>query len=319
MALGGAKQRALLAVLLLRANEVVSIDRLIDELWGDEPPPTAAKVVQVYVSQLRKALAQAGREPVIVTRPPGYVARVEPDELDVARFERELDRARRARSAGNPEEAARLLRKALALWRGQALADFAYEPFAQPAIARLEKLRLVALEERVESDLALGRDSDLVGEVVPLVAQYPLREGLRGQLMLALYRSGRQAEALEAYQQARSVLVEELGIDPSPSLQDLEKAILRQDPLLETPSAGREDAAASASAPSASAVQRAILVAPMAAPTTSVLLSPGPWPRHRRATSFLSQRCWSRRTPTSTSVRRRRRYGSSEATWPREA
>ena len=273
MALGGAKQRALLAVLLLRANEVVSIDRLIDELWGDEPPPTAAKVVQVYVSQLRKALARDGREPVIVTRPPGYVARVEPDELDVARFERELDRARRARSAGNPEEAARLLREALALWRGQALADFSYEPFAQPAIARLEELRLVALEERVESELALGHDSDLVGEVEALVAQYPLREGLRGQLMLALYRSGRQAEALEAYRQARSVLVEELGIDPSPSLQDLEKAILRQDPLLEPPSAGRDDAAASASAPSASAAQRAILVAPMAAPTTSVLLS----------------------------------------------
>ena len=273
LALGGAKQRALLAVLLLRANEVVSTDRLIDELWGDEPPPTAAKVVQVYVSQLRKALAQAGREPVIMTRPPGYVARVEPGELDVARFERELDRARRARSVGNPEEATRLLREALALWRGQALADFSYEPFAQPAIARLEELRLVALEERVESDLALGRDSDLVGEVEALVAEYPLREGLRGQLMLALYRSGRQAEALEAYQQARSVLVEELGIDPSPSLQELEKAILRQDPLLEPPSAGRDDAAASASAPGAPAAQRAILVAPRAVPAASVLLS----------------------------------------------
>ncbi len=201
LALGGAKQRALLAVLLLRANEVVSTDRLIDELWGDEPPPTAAKVVQVYVSQLRKALAQAGREPVIMTRPPGYVARVEPGELDVARFERELDRARRARSVGNPEEATRLLREALALWRGQALADFSYEPFAQPAIARLEELRLVALEERVESDLALGRDSDLVGEVEALVAEYPLREGLRGQLMLALYRSrasGRGARGVPA-------------------------------------------------------------------------------------------------------------------------
>jgi DNA-binding SARP family transcriptional activator len=273
LALGGAQQRALLAVLLLRANEVVSMDRLIDELWGDEPPATAAKVVQVYVSQLRKALAQAGREPVIGTRPPGYVARVEPDELDVARFERELDRARRARSAGNPEEAARLLREALALWRGQALADFSYEPFAQPAIARLEELRLVALEERVESDLALGRDSDLVGEVEALVAQYPLREGLRGQLMLALYRSGRQAEALDAYQQARSVLVEELGIDPSPSLQELEKAILRQDPVLESPSSGPSGAAADAAAAN-TASQRAILVVPRAAPAApSVLLS----------------------------------------------
>ena len=201
LALGGAKQRALLAVLLLRANEVVSIDRLIDELWGDEPPPTAAKVVQVYVSQLRKALAQAGREPVIMTRPPGYVARVEPGELDVARFERELDRARRARSAGNPEEATRLLREALALWRGQALADFSYEPFAQPAIARLEELRLAALEERVESDLALGRDSDLVGEVEALVARVPAAGGSAGPAdagALPLRASGRGARGVPA-------------------------------------------------------------------------------------------------------------------------
>ena len=273
LALGGAKQRALLAVLLLRANEVVSIDRLIDELWGDEPPPTAAKVVQVYVSQLRKALAQAGREPVIATRPPGYVARVSrTSSTSRASSASSIARAEHARPATRRRRR-RLLRAALALWRGQALADFSYEPFAQPAIARLEELRLVALEERVESDLALGRDSDLVGEVEALVAEYPLREGLRGQLMLALYRSGRQAEALEAYQQARSVLVEELGIDPSPSLQELEKAILRQDPLLEPASAGRDDAAVSASAPSAPAAQRAILVAPRAAPAASVLLS----------------------------------------------
>jgi DNA-binding SARP family transcriptional activator len=178
--LGGAKQRALLAVLLLRPNEVVSTDRLIDELWGDQPPPTAAKVVQVYVSQLRKAMAANGVEPSIVTRPPGYLVRVEPGQLDVESFERLLAAARRASSAGNPEETAKLLRDALALWRGQALADFAYERFAQAAIARFEELRLVALEERVEADIALGHHAALVGELESLVAEYPLREGLRG-------------------------------------------------------------------------------------------------------------------------------------------
>jgi DNA-binding SARP family transcriptional activator len=272
LALGGAKQRALLAVLLLRRNEVVSVDRLIDELWGEEPPPTAAKVVQVYVSQLRKALARDSRVPVIETRSPGYVIRVEAGHLDAERFERLLAGARRARSAGDPEGASRLLSEALALWRGQALADFAYEPFAQATIARLEELRLVALEERIEADLGAGRHPELVGELETLVAEHPLREGLRGQLMLALYRSGRQAEALEAYQQARRALVEELGIDPSPSLQELEKAILRQDPVLE----GQAGAAAEASEGSRAqppAPDRSILVVPGARHVHPLLVS----------------------------------------------
>jgi DNA-binding SARP family transcriptional activator len=270
--LGGAKQRALLAVLLLRPNEVVSIDRLIDELWGEEPPSTATKVVQVYVSQLRKSLAGDRSRSVIETRPPGYAVRVEPGRLDVERFDSLLSRARRRRSAGDLEETASVLREALALWRGQALADFAYEPFAQAAIARLEELRLVALEERIEADLAIGRHAEVVAELETLAAEQPLREGLRGQLMLALYRSGRQAEALEAYQQARRVLVEELGIEPGPALQELEKAILRQDPALEPPSAADGPGPESAP-PEASTPERALLVVPQEVRSLPSLLS----------------------------------------------
>src|SRR5712692_8344828 len=216
--LGGARRRALLAILLTRANEIVSTDRLIDELWGDRPPKTAANTLQYYVSQLRKLLG-ADR---IVTRRPGYLIQVEPGELDLERFERLAE-----------EGGADGLRRALALWRGAPLADFAYEAFAQAAIGRLEELRLTALEQRIEADLALGRHGELAGELEELVAEHPLRERPRGQLMLALYRSGRQAEALEAYQETRRVLVEQLGIEPSPALQELERAILRQDPALD--------------------------------------------------------------------------------------
>jgi YVTN family beta-propeller protein len=225
--LGGRKQRALLAALLLQANEVVSSDRLIDELWGESPPATASKAVQVYVSGLRKELGDG----FLLTRPPGYVLNVAPADLDLARFERLVAEARDAQ----PEEAAEKLRSALALWRGPALADLAYEPFAQTEIARLEELRLTALEDRIEADLALGRHAELVPELESLVARQPLRERLRGQLMRALYGSGRQAEALEAYQAARGTLMEELGLEPSPALQRLERAILEQDPSLEPP------------------------------------------------------------------------------------
>ena len=227
--LGGARQRALLAILLTRANEVVSRDTLVDELWGGEPPDTARNTLQGYISHLRKAVGAD----VLVTRAPGYVVRVEPDQLDLHRFERLLDEARTMSDAGGHDEAGRLLREALKLWRGPALADFAYEPFAQGVIARLEELRLVGLERRIAADLAVGRHSELVGELELLISKQPLREGLRGQLMVALYRSGRQAEALEAYQDARRALVDELGIDPGPSLQRLERAILRQDPSLD--------------------------------------------------------------------------------------
>ena len=247
-ALGGSRQRTLLALLLTRANEAVSRDRLIDELWGAEPPRTAANALHYHVSQLRKALAPSD---AIVTQEPGYLIRVAPNELDLLRFEQLVDEARRT----PPEIAARLLRQALALWRGPALADLANEPFAQAEILRLEELRLAALEHRFEADLALGRHGELVGELEALVREHPLRERLRGQLMRALYGAGRQAHALAAYRETRTLLVEELGIEPSAELQDLEKAILRQDPGLAPASVA--DAGASVSP--AAAHRRAII------------------------------------------------------------
>ena len=223
--LGGLRQRAVLAILLLHANQVVGSDRLIDEVWGEAPPETAVNTLQVYVSQLRKAL---GAE-VLLTRAPGYLLHVETNEFDLRRFERLLDEAQ----AAEPALAAEKLRAALALWRGPALADFAYEAFAQTAIARLEELRLAALERRIDADLALGRHADVVGELEALAAEHPLSERLHGQLMLALYRSGRQAEALEVYQSARRALIDQLGIEPNPSLRELEQAILRQENSLD--------------------------------------------------------------------------------------
>src|SRR5215203_1754026 len=202
--LAGAKQRALLALLLLHANRVLSRDRLIDELWGDEAPATAVQSLQVYVSRLRKLLPEGA----LATRPPGYLLEIAPDELDLRRFERLLAEGHEALAQGDAERAAHVLHEALALWRGPALAEFAFEPFARAEIGRLEDLRLAATEERVEADLALGPHADLIG---------------------ALYRSGRQAEALEAYQAARHALVDELGIEPSAPLQRLEKQILTHD------------------------------------------------------------------------------------------
>jgi DNA-binding SARP family transcriptional activator len=238
LALGGAKQRALLAVLLLNANEVVSSDRLIDELWGAQPPRTAPKSLQTMISQLRKLLepgrasGEAGR--VLVTRSPGYALRIEPGQLDLERFRRLASDGRQALADGHPEAAAETLREALDLWRGQPLADFAYEPFAQAEIDRLEELRLAALEDRIQADLTLGRHTDVVAELERLAEQHPLRERIRGQLMLALYRSGRQAEALEVYRDAQRALTEELGIEPSRELRELERAILEQDPALDS-------------------------------------------------------------------------------------
>ncbi len=236
LSLGGAKQRALLAILLLHTNEVVSIDRLVDELWGDRPPATASKVVQVYVSKLRKAFEERhGRgehEQVLVTRTPGYMLRVEPGQLDADRFERLVDQGRQQLASGSAQPAAHTLLEALALWRGPALADFALEPFAQSEIARLEEARITALEERIEADLALGRHAELVGELESLLTAHPLRERLRGQLMTALYRSGRQAEALETYRQGRRRLADDLGLEPGQALKRLERSILEQDPAL---------------------------------------------------------------------------------------
>ncbi len=242
--LGGAKPRALLTVLLLELGRVVSVDRLVDELWGERAPQTAAHAAKVYVSQLRKALGPGGR--AIVTRPPGYLLELDPEQVDVHRFQRLADEGRAALHDGDAGLAALVLREALSLWRGPALADFGYEPFAQAEIARLEELRLVALEERIEADLALGRHADLAAEIEALIRSEPLRERLRGQLMLALYRSGRQAEALAAYQDARRALVDGLGIEPGPALRELEAAILRQDEslLLPTPVPASPPAAA---------------------------------------------------------------------------
>ncbi len=226
--LGGAKQRALFALLLLHRNQAVSSDLLIEELWHGEPPETARKALQVHVSNLRKALG-ADR---IATQAPGYCLRTEPGELDLERFE-EL----------RAQESADGMREALALWRGPPLSDLAYEPFAQLEIGRLEELRLTCLERRIDADLALGRHAELVAELERLVASEPLRERPRAQLMLALYRSGRQTDALAAYQDARRALVEELGIEPGRSLRELEKAILQQDEALDSfpPLARRED------------------------------------------------------------------------------
>ena len=236
LALAGAKPKAVLAILLLHANEVVSTDRLMDDLWG-RPPDTARAALQVYIAQLRKLLepdrerGEPGR--VLLTRSPGYVLQVEPNQLDSARFERLLADARAARGDGRPHDAGDRLREALSLWRGPALADFLYEPFAQGEIARLEELRIEALEERIEADLTRGAGVELIPEIEALVGGHPLRERLRGQLMLALYRAGRQAEALDAYQAAHRTLDEQLAIAPSPALQQLQQQILRQDPALD--------------------------------------------------------------------------------------
>ena len=233
--LGGAKQRAVLAILLVHAGEVVSVDRLVEELWGDRPPDTATKTVQVYISRLRKALGEGA----LVTRGGAYLLDVQPDQLDARRFEELLGEGRNALARGDARAAGDRLRQALALWRGPPLAEFAYDGFAQAEIARLEELRLAALEARIEADLADGRHAELIPELEALVRDHPTREQLRGQLMLALYRSGRQQDALGSYQDARRALSEELGLEPGRDLQQLQRAILAQDPALDAPARRR--------------------------------------------------------------------------------
>ena len=228
--LGRGRQRALFLLLLLNAGEAVSTDRLMDALWGEAPPRTALKSIQVYVSRLRKELGD-GR---LQTQPPGYVLMLQPYELDLDRFEQLVAEAGEA----EPDGAAQKLRAALELWRGPALGDMAYEPFAQAEIARLEELRWAATEQRIDADLACGRHEALVGELQSLVAEHPLRERLRCQLMLALYRSGRQADALSAYRMAQRELSEGLGLEPGGELRTLEQAILCHDPSLDLPSDG---------------------------------------------------------------------------------
>ena len=239
---GGIRQRSLLAILALHRNEVVSTDSLIDQLWGDAPPPTALHTVQVFVSRLRRVLGSAADR--LVTRGPGYVLELDVDAIDADRCERLYTSARAALAAGEYSRAEGFLRDALALWRGSALADFTYERFAQSAIARLEELRLSCREEFIDAELALGRHQQLVPELQAFVREQPLRERPRGQLMLALYRSGRQAEALEDFRTARQTLIEELGVEPSVALRELHEAILRQDPILELPARSPERAVA---------------------------------------------------------------------------
>lgn len=226
--LGGRKQRALLARLLVSPNRTVAVDRLVDDVWGEAVPDSAAKMVQIFVSQLRKLLPAD----VLVTRPPGYLIQVDHEAIDVGRFDRLRRTGHAALEAGEPADAAAWLRDALALWRGEALAEFV-EPFAQAERNRLDELRLVCLEDRVEADLIAGRHAELVGELAAEVARFPLRERLHRQSMLALYRSGRHADALGVYQEFRRRLDDDLGLEPSLELRELQGLMLNQDPSLE--------------------------------------------------------------------------------------
>jgi DNA-binding SARP family transcriptional activator/DNA-binding beta-propeller fold protein YncE len=235
VSLDAPKLRALLGVLLLHPNEVVSSERLIDELWGERPPATAGKVVQTYVSQLRRGLDPDA----IATRPPGYVLRVGSGELDADRFHRLAAEARQLAASGDHARARRLYSEALALWRGPPLAGVVFESFARNEVEQLGEERLGALMDLIDCELALGNHAEVVAELETLVRQHPLRERLRAQLMLALYRCGRQADALAAYRDARRTLVEELGLEPGPELQQLEKAILAHDTELRAPARPR--------------------------------------------------------------------------------
>jgi DNA-binding SARP family transcriptional activator/WD40 repeat protein len=242
--LGGPKQRALLAALLLDAGRVVSIERLVDAVWGEAPPATARHSVEVYVSRLRGELAdEAGV--MLGTRRPGYILRIDRDQLDLTRFEDLVAEGRAALAERDPERAAARLREGLELWRGPPLADVAFESSERRDADRLDELRLAAMEDRIDADLALGRHSRLVGELEALVAEHPLREQPRAQLMVALYRSGRQADALDAYRQSRDLLREELGLEPGVALQQLERRILLHDPALDLDSHGDRSAGAS--------------------------------------------------------------------------
>ena len=299
--LGGLKQRSLLALLLLQANQVVSTDRLVHELWGDEPPGTAVTALHGYVSQLRKLIeperTAGGESRVLVTRPPGYVLNVGPGQLDLDRFEASVRHAREELVAGRPEPAARDLREAFALWRGAPLADLASEPFAQSAARPLEELWLAALEDRIDADLALGRHREVASELEAVIRSHPLRERLRGQQMLALYRCGRQADALNAYADARRTLSEELGIEPSSALKQLERDILNQEGSLGAPVREPEQQAEAEAAPRRRRRRGVVLAgatAAVIAVAAGVVLSTRPAPtaarRCRRTPSGVSQR-----------------------------
>ncbi len=263
--LASKKQRALLAVLLLNAGQIVSRDRLLDALWEESPPASGIAALRVHVSELRKLLDEdregGGSKTRLLTADPGYLVDVKRDEFDLNIFERLVEDGSRALGAGEIATASEVLGEAISLWRGPALADFTYDAFAQQAIGRLEELRLVALERKIEAELALGRHADLVPELEQLVSANPLTERLRGQLMLALYRADRQADALATYQDARRTMSDELGIEPGRALQELEQSILRRDSSL-SPSAPDTPAPAATPAqpPAIEARDRSLLV-----------------------------------------------------------
>ena len=237
--IGGGRQRALLALLLVHAGEPVSRDRLIDELWNGEPPPSASQSLDAYISRLRRAFRAAGGDDVLTTQAPGYTLHA--DEIDAQAFERLVEEGRHALAAGDPTQAAERLRTAVALWRGDPYVEVSDEEWARLEVDRLRALRLAATEDRIDAELALGRNAALIPELEKLASSQPTRERLVGQLMIALYRAGRQADALAAYRAARRSLVEELGIEPGPELRRLNDAVLAQAVSLELPSAtGRE-------------------------------------------------------------------------------
>ena len=289
LTLPAGRERSLLALLLIRRGEVVSTDQIIEALWGSSPPETAAKAVQGYISHLRRVLeperSPDGAGNLLVTQAPGYVLRADAVTVDASRFERLAADGRRALEDDAPGEAAPLLDEALALWRGQALAEFAYDDFARDEIHRLEQLRLSATEDRVDALLQLGRHGEVVGQLEGLVAAHPLRERLRGQWMVALYRSGRQADALEAYRDGRRLLAGELGLEPGPELQRLERAILAQDPALDAPAQASPPRPAAGSdepppaAASAKDRRRLVLLGGAAAVAIAVLLAVVAWAR----------------------------------------
>jgi YVTN family beta-propeller protein len=280
ISIAGSRQRALLAYFVLNANRVVSSERLIDELFGEQPTENALNSVHGGISRLRRQLAAAGvTDSPIVTRPPGYLFELSEHQLDLHEFERLVEQGRRQLDASTPEAAAETFRRALGLWRGSPLADISAYAFVRGEAERLEELRLAAVGDRIESDLALGRHREVVAELESLVAQNPLRERLRGQLMLALYRSGRQAHALQVYQDTRQLLVSELGLEPSEGLQRLEKAILNHDPALELPEATTRATESLPSAPRSPRTRRslgvglAVLLFAGAVAAVAVLLS----------------------------------------------
>ena len=232
-------ERSLLVLLLINRGEVVSIDRIVEALWGERAPETAVKAVQGYVSHLRRILEPdreaGGRDGILFTRAPGYALRADADAVDATRFERLTSGGSRALEEGAVAEAAVAFEEALGLWKGPALAEFAFDDFAQGEIHRLEDLRLVTCEERADALLQLGRNAEVAADLDVLVAEHPLRERLRASLMLALYRNGRQVDALDVFRRVRGRLSQELGIEPGPDLRDLQRRILKHDPTLAAP------------------------------------------------------------------------------------